>query len=81
MKTTKAKTTTEISLNTLYRAKSSLCSRLSRLRKYTRSRCGGGDRPTAIQELGVFNAEIEEIEKTYKSMKHRLDNATITVTL
>ena len=68
---------TEISLHEFYAVKRSVFGRLSRLRKIPQRWEEGEDSP--IQEIGVFEAEIQVMENTLLNMQTRLDNAKITI--
>jgi HAMP domain-containing protein len=67
----------EVSLDLVFRARRSVRGRLNRLRK-VRSRWSDGYE-TPIQEIGVFEEEISEIEENLKKMAERIENATILI--
>ncbi len=71
---------TEVSLNLYNRTKMSINGRLRRLRSYKKV-WDNYDKETPIQEIGVFQAEMDTLEITLINMKKRIDNAKITIEL
>lgn len=81
----------EITLQELHSAKSSINGRLKRLRTYRPSwrtfeacrRAGQmdehGEIKTPIARLGVFDDEIDRVERAYEAIQSRLNNAKITI--
>lgn len=68
----------EVSLVNFNRAKRSVGGRLSRLR-YARYNRWTESAESPISEIGVFNDEINDMEKVLKSMEHRLDTASVFI--
>ena len=89
-KATQAKTTTsEVSLEEFNNAKRSINGRLSRLRtKGHRPRWWMDedqvndmkkDNASPIAAIGVFDDEIDRVERAYEAIQSRLNNAKITI--
>jgi hypothetical protein len=74
----------ETTLQALNAAKRSIGGRLGRLRK-SRNRQYGWDgdydneKQSPIAKIGVFESEIDSMERTLESMRNRLDNAKVTI--
>jgi len=69
--------TKNVSLQDLNSARRSVDGRLRNLRRG--SYRYGGDGQSPIKRIGVFSAEIDQLEDTLRRMQSRIDNAKITI--